>query len=61
MNRTTKNTAIQETTQSPVYYAPAASTKGDKVAIYRYGFELECSHLAPVSYTHLTLPTMAVV
>lgn len=46
MNRTPKNTAIQETTQSPVYYAPAASTKGDKVAIYRYGFELECSHLA---------------
>ena len=46
MNRTTKNTAIQETTQSPVYYAPVASTKGDKVAIYRYGFELECSHIA---------------
>lgn len=46
MNRTTKNRAIQETTQTPVYYAPVASTKGEKVVIYRYGFELECSHLA---------------
>ena len=56
MNRTTKNTAIQETTQSPVYYAPAASTKGNKVAIYRYGFELENAlEIAEKTYVNVNI------
>lgn len=46
MNRTTENTSIKNAQQSKIYYAPVASTKGEKVVIYRYGFELELSHLA---------------
>lgn len=46
MNRTIKIQPAAETANNYVYYAPVASTKGDKVTIYRFGFEQECSILA---------------
>lgn len=46
MNRTIKIQSAAETANNNIYYAPVASTKGDKVTIYRFGFEQECGILA---------------
>lgn len=46
MNREIKNSASIKTVNQSIYYAPAASTRGDQVAIYRYAFEEQCAAYA---------------
>lgn len=41
MNRTIKNQPAETSANHPVYYAPVASTRGDKVKIFRFGFNEE--------------------
>ena len=41
-----ENQTKNQTKNQTIYYAPAASTRGDKVIIYRYGFELQCALFA---------------
>ncbi len=46
MNRTNQNPADPCSAQQPIYYARVASTEGDKVKIFRYGFDLEYRAMA---------------
>lgn len=43
MNREIKNQSSFQTTNQSVYYAPVASTRGDRVEIYRFAFEEQCT------------------
>ena len=46
MNREIKNATTTEPTNTKIYYAPVASTNGETVKIYRYGFEQQCALFA---------------
>lgn len=46
MNREIKNATTTEPTNTKIYYAPVASTEGETVKIYRYGFEQQCALFA---------------
>lgn len=43
MNYKIENQAKNSTTNQTIYYAPVASTEGEKVKLYRYGFEQQCA------------------
>ena len=46
MNREIKKATTTEPTNTKIYYAPVASTNGETVKIYRYGFEQQCALFA---------------
>ena len=46
MNYKITNPHHTNNSNTGVFYAPAASTRGDKVVIYRYGFEMQCINFA---------------
>lgn len=43
MNCKIKTSVPAEPSNEPVFYAPVASTEGEKVKLYRYGFEQQCA------------------
>lgn len=46
MNCKIMNTVSGKPLNQTIFYAPAASTEGEKVKIYRYGFEQQCRMFA---------------
>ncbi len=46
MNYKITNSHYINNSNTEIFYAPVASTRGDKVIIYRYGFEMQCINFA---------------